>query len=471
MKTTERFSFNPRKINIKWKLTISAAVLILTFFLSYNLLQYFIIQNWGVNQEKQRIQKNMDEVFAYIKETNPQKNIAQNESYLDTLNEKYQMIRIVQKNNKPLFTISDEVPQSLVPPKHVNKEDLSEGTPEGERLLIYRKPINVNGFNGTIEIVRNMENFDSLIHLFFITMIIAGIGSIVISLFAGRLISFILLKPIKAIILTMKKIKEHGLTERVPIPPNHDEMTELGIMFNDLMNSLEKSFHQQQQFVADASHELKTPLSVIHGHLSLINRWGKEDPKVLERSLQLSLNETNRLIRLVSELLELSKAERNGQEKMIVEEIKLGPVLHDIIENFKIFRNDFTINLSSMVDETTTVRISKRHLEEILIILLDNSMKYSKEKKLIEIHVSKMNENLDIAVKDYGVGIPEEDLPFVLNRFYRVDKARSRKFGGNGLGLSIAKRLVEMYKGNIYLESVYGKWTEVTVVLPLNPKY
>ena len=92
-------------------------------------------------------------------------------------------------------------------------------------------------------------------------------------------------------------------------------MTELGVMFNGLMDNLEKSFQQQQQFVEDASHELKTPLSIIHGHLSLINRWGKDDPEVLERSIHLSLNETNRLIFLVSDLLDLSRSRRNRNQR------------------------------------------------------------------------------------------------------------------------------------------------------------
>ncbi|MGX2957893.1 HAMP domain-containing sensor histidine kinase [Peribacillus sp. JNUCC 23] len=457
----------PKNINIKWKLTLWAAFLMLFLFFSYNILQYFVIQNWVVNKEKQTIHKKMEEVTAYIQDSSFLGSVSDSEKYLDVLNEKYQLIRIVKKNNSPLFTISDEVPQSWVAPKNVTKEELVEISPKGDRLLIYRRPIEVNGFKGTVEIVRNLENFDSLINQIFMLVIVTGLVAMILSLLGGRLISFQLLKPINSMIRTMKRIKENGLEERVQINKQRDEMTELGIMFNELMDNLEKSFQQQQQFVEDASHELKTPLSIIHGHLSLINRWGKDNPAVLERSIHLSLNETNRLIYLVSELLTLSRAEESTTNTNSLEEVKIKEILVDIVENFKIINNDFEILSTIDISSDFTLKILKSHLEQIMIILLDNAIKYSANEKIIQIYVRNTGKQLTIEVKDYGVGIPKEELPFVSNRFYRVDKARSRKHGGNGLGLSIAKRLLDIYQGTIEMDSVYGKWTKVQITFTL----
>ncbi len=457
----------PKNINIKWKLTLWAAFLMLFLFFSYNILQYFVIQNWVVNKEKQTIHKKMEEVTAYIQDSSFLGSVSDSEQYLDVLNEKYQLIRIVKENNSPLFTISDEVPQSWVAPKYVTKEELVEISPKGDRLLIYRRPIEVNGFKGTVEIVRNLENFDSLISQIFMLVIVTGLVAMILSLLGGRLISFQLLKPINSMIRTMKRIKENGLEERVQINKQRDEMTELGIMFNELMDNLEKSFQQQQQFVEDASHELKTPLSIIHGHLSLINRWGKDSPTVLERSIHLSLNETNRLIYLVSELLTLSRAEESTTNTNSLEEVKIKEILVDIVENFKTINNDFEIFSTIDISSDFTLKILKSHLEQIMIILLDNAIKYSANKKVIQIYVRNADKQLTIEVKDYGVGIPKEELPFVSNRFYRVDKARSRKYGGNGLGLSIAKRLLDIYQGTIEMDSVYGKWTKVQIIFAL----
>ncbi|WP_419962491.1 HAMP domain-containing sensor histidine kinase [Psychrobacillus sp. BM2] len=416
----------PKHINIKWKLTLWAAFLMIFLFLSYNVLQYFVIQNWVVNQEKQTLQKKMEEVTAYIQNSSFKGNVSESEHYLDVLNEKYQLIRIVKEDNSPLFTISDEVPQSWVAPKNVTKEELVEFSPKGDRLLIFRRPIEVNGFKGTVEIVRNLENFDSLINQIFMLVIVTGLVAILLSLFGGRLISFQLLKPINSMIRTMRGIKENGLKERVQINKQRDEMTELGVMFNELMDNLEKSFQQQQQFVEDASHELKTPLSIIHGHLSLIKRWGKDDPKVLERSIDLSLNETNRLINLVSELLALSRVEEPTTTMNSSINVKVKESLVEIVENFQTVNNDFEISSTIDISTDFTLKILKSHLEQIMIILLDNAIKYSTNEKVIQINVRHTDKQLTIEVKDYGVGIPKEELSFVLNRFYRVDKARSR---------------------------------------------
>lgn len=459
-----------KNINIKWKLTLWSAFLMLFLFFSYNILQYFVIENWAINNEKQTIQKKMEEVTAYLHDYSFKKDINESEDYLDVLNEEYQMIRIVDQTGSPLFTISDEVPQNLVVPKYVTREELVELTPEEDRMLIYRAPIKVNGFVGTVEIVRNMEKFENLVDQIVILIVVTGVAAIFLSLLGGRLISYQLLKPVNSMLKTMKRIKENGLNERVPVKRNKDEMTELGTMFNELIDNLETSFHQQQQFIGDASHELKTPLSVIHGHLSLINRWGKDNPEVLERSLRLSLNETNRLIHLVSELLTLSRIEETNSMKGTMENIKVKSVIEDIVENFKVVSDGYQISSDLVISEDRTLNILKSHFEQIMIILLDNAIKYSKDEQVIQINAKEINQQLIIEVKDNGIGIEKEELEFVVNRLYRVDKARSRKQGGNGLGLSIAKGLLDMYEGSIEIDSVYGEWAKAKITFPIDDK-
>lgn len=463
----KRLNVIPTNINIKWKLTLWAAFLMIFLFLSYNILQYFVIQNWVITQERHTIQKKMDEVTAYLLESGPEKSVSESETYLDVLNEKYQMIRVVNEDDSILFTISDQVPENWVKPKQVSKEELVEISPHDDRILIYRKPVDIYGFQGTVEIVRNLENFDTLINQILMLIFVTGFVAIILSLFGGRLITLQLLRPINSMISTMRMIKENGLKERVPIKRQQDEMTELGMMFNELMDNLEKSFQQQQQFVEDASHELKTPLAVIHGHLSLIKRRGKEHPEVLERSIELSLNETNRLIHLVSDLLTLSRVEEYEPPLTMREEIRIKSTIESVVENFKVIRNDFQILYTVDMNNETTLNMLKRHFEQIIIILLDNAIKYSNHIKAIEINVKELDRSVKIEVTDFGIGISSEELPFVLNRFYRVDKARSRKDGGNGLGLSIAKKLIDMYDGEIEIDSEYGEWTKVTVTFPI----
>ncbi|KUP21746.1 ATP-binding protein [Paenibacillus sp. DMB5] len=465
MKKVNRLSL--RNMNIKWKLTLWAAVLMLLLFLSYNLLQFTVIQNWVNNHEKEIIRNNMDEVVAYLQDFEPGRDLTDSGDYLKILNERYQLIRIVDGNDVPILTISDKVPEHWVQPEYVTSEELLEISPGGDTLLIYRQPLEISGFSGSVEIVRNLENFESLINLITTLFIITGLVAIILSLIGGRLISFQLLNPINSMIRTMKRIRENGLKERVQISDQQDEMTELSLMFNELMDSLEQSFRQQQQFIEDASHELKTPLSIIHGHLSMIKRWGKDDPEVLNRSIQLSLNETNRLIQMVSELLILTRANHSAAiAEYSPENIRVKQVIGEIIENFKFVNPEFRMLTRLEISDDCVLPVQKNHFQQMMIIILDNAMKYTRDQKEIRVTASAESGRLTISVMDYGMGIPEDELYLVTNRFYRVDKARSRKHGGNGLGLAIAKRLMEGYDGELQIESMYGEWTRVTLRFP-----
>lgn len=174
-----------RNMNIKWKLTLWAAVLMLLLFLSYNLLQYTVIQNWVNNHEKEIIRNNMHEVVAYLQGFEPGSRITDSGDYLKILNERYQLIRIVDAKDAAILTISDKVPEHWVQPKYVTSEELLEISPGGDTLLIYRQPLEISGFTGSVEIVRNLENFESLINLITTLFIITGLVAIILSLIGG----------------------------------------------------------------------------------------------------------------------------------------------------------------------------------------------------------------------------------------------------------------------------------------------
>jgi len=457
-----------KTLNIKWKLTLWSAFHLILLFFFYNLLQFSILQGWVHNHEKDIIRKNMEEAVVYLHSIEASGKVTDSRYYLNVLNERHQLIRIVNERNVPVVTVTNKVDEDWVAPRYADMEPEEQTSPTGDTLLVYRQPIDFGSERFTVEIVRNMENFESLITLITSLLVATGLISIVLSLIGGRMIAYQLLNPINAMIRTMKGIREKGLKERVQIRNPQDELTELSTMFNELMDSLSKSFDQQQQFIEDASHELKTPLAIIHGHLSLIKRWGKDDPEVLERSIQLSLNETNRLIHMVSELLILTRAD--GADASVYGPpgpIKIRPAVEEIVENFQTLNPEFRISVQLELTGDFMLPVRKSHLQQLLIILFDNAIKHARESKEIRVAAEAENEVVKLSVKDYGAGIPQEDLPLVTNRFYRVDKARSRKEGGNGLGLSIAKRLLDDYGGRLEIDSVYGEWTEVTIHFPL----
>lgn len=275
-------------------------------------------------------------------------------------------------------------------------------------------------------------------------------------------------RPIKQMADTMKEITEDNLSEtrlNVNEKRQEDELTDLSIQINTLLDKMGRYVTQQKQFVEDVSHELRTPTAIVEGHLKLLNRWGKDDPQVLEESLVASLNEITRMKTLVQEMLDLSRAEQ-VQDHYQHETTEVRAVVTQIFHNFQILYPDFNFFFDDDLSEERVVKIYRNHLEQILVILLDNAVKYSSNRKEIHISISETLMKIQIAIQDFGEGMTLEDQKKVFNRFYRIDKARSREKGGHGLGLSIAKELLEGYKGDISVESALGHGSVFRIQLP-----
>ena len=456
-----------RNLPVKWKLTLWSSTLLFVLFSLYSIFQYVIIDHWTLDYEKKQINRQVTEIEAYFKNGNASfsaDTIENSKDFLSTINDKHQMIRILDAKGKILVTVSRDFNPNLVVPKYVNESETSMTRHYEDRIFVQRTPITTHTFTGTIEVGQNFEAFDHLMKLIFLVMIAAGIGGLLLSFLGGTILAKQLLLSVQAITDTMNKIKTNGLKERVPIHENNDEFAKLGLLFNELMDNLETSFVQQKQFVEDASHELRTPLAIIQGHLSMLNRWGKNDPAILQKSLDSSLKEVDRLNKLVSELLELSRAESEQMYSIAAEPVHADSVIEQVIQNFELLHADFHFDRQLHANHAC-VSIPASYLEQILVIIVDNAIKYTKEhEKYICLQSAVEEEKIKITITDRGVGIPESDLPYVLNRFYRVDKARSRKQGGNGLGLSIAKRLVEKYNGRIIIDSKEQEGSTVTLL-------
>lgn len=459
-----------KSLPIKWKITLWSSSFLFILFVSYNILQYIVVDHRALYFEKQNARHQLNEVLAFIQANNDPlslEQIKENKDYLSEMNENNQLIRILDQKGNIVISVSNESSESWPLPVVGKNKEYKVIKKKGDLFLVLHSPVATSRFHGTIEIVKDMEIVDDFMKNIFLIMIVASIGGLILSFLGGTILSKKLLSNVQVMTETMKKIKTNRLEERVPVNGTNDEFAQLGTLFNRFMDDLEESFIQQKQFVEDASHELRTPLSIIKGHLNLLDRWGKNDPKVLDKSLKSSLKEVDRLIKLVQELLELSRAENSTLDPTEMSTIHLNNVIQLVIKNFEVLHSDYTFYIENN-DENLYAAISARHLEQILIILLDNAVKYSKERKEITVTCSSENNKAYIKVIDYGIGIPEQDIPYVLNRFYRVDKARSRKQGGLGLGLAIAKRWVEKYDGTLNIESKEEEGTTIIITFPLN---
>ena len=320
---------------------------------------------------------------------------------------------------------------------------------------------------GHLQIINRMakltEMKKQLQKLYIQLLIMEALVAIGLAYFISRLIS----KPIEQIHDIIASINEDNIdSKRLIIPKKNDEFAVVSQQFNELLDKISFYISQQKHFVEDVSHELRTPVAIVEGHLKLLNRWGKDDPEVLEESLEASLAEIKRMKTLVQEMLDLSRAPQvREQYKDATTEVV--DTLTQIVANFKVLYPDFTFVLDIDLKADLLSPIYRNHFEQVIIILLDNAVKYSTNRKEIIVSLSTVADQVEIGIQDFGMGLSEEDKKKVFSRFYRVDKARSRERGGNGLGLSIAKELIEGYNGSISLTSHLDQGTVFKVKLPI----
>ncbi|KAA6447217.1 cell wall metabolism sensor histidine kinase WalK [Bacillus swezeyi] len=224
---------------------------------------------------------------------------------------------------------------------------------------------------------------------------------------------------------------------------------------------------ERREFVANVSHELRTPLTTMRSYLEALAEGAWEDPNIAPRFLNVTQNETERMIRLVNDLLQLSKFDSKDYQ-FNKEWIPFMRFFSLIIERFEMTKEQHVDFISHLPDRDLYVEIDPDKITQVLDNIISNALKYSPEGGHItfSVGVNEEEELLYISVKDEGVGIPRKDMDKIFERFYRVDKARTRKLGGTGLGLAIAKEMVQAHGGDIWADSIEGKGTTITFTLP-----
>lgn len=269
-------------------------------------------------------------------------------------------------------------------------------------------------------------------------------------------------KRIRKIMSSMRIIQEGNYSQKVKIGGN-DELTVLGKEFNDLMERLQTSEQKRHRFVSDASHELKTPLASIKLLTDSILQNDMDMDTVREFVGDIG-NEADRLNRMTAKLLSLTKID--GQELSDMEIIYMEPTILRVVRMLKPVANQANISINLHLDQDVPVLILEDDLYQIIFNLIENGIKYNTPGGKLDVSIMRKDDNAQLMISDTGVGIPEDALPHVFERFYRVDKARSRATGGSGLGLAIVRAIVNRNRGEISVNSTVGKGTTFTVSFP-----
>ncbi len=271
------------------------------------------------------------------------------------------------------------------------------------------------------------------------------------------------LGPIQKLTSAAENIQKGKLDQEVTVK-SRDEVGKLASAFNSMAKELRKQERLRKNMVSDVAHELRSPLTKSHGYLEAIKE-GAMEPN--DKMIDALYRNSKSLKRLVDDLHDLSQAEA-GQLDLEREPVLLDDVMTATRESIEFKLEEKDINLNVSFPDEILVYVDPGRIQQVIRNLIDNAITYSDEEGEIEITAETRDEEVKIGVKDNGLGIPENDVPHVFDRFYRVDSSRSRETGGSGLGLTIAKEIVEAHGGTIDVTSSEGEGTEFTFTLPLN---
>jgi two-component system OmpR family sensor kinase len=334
---------------------------------------------------------------------------------------------------------------------------------------------------GVIQITRTLRDVEVTLTRLRLVMIGIGSASVIVATIAGYLLARAALSPIGRLTRDARSIGEaRDFGRRVAVPrtvrASRDEVTRLAVTFNQMLGQLQAAYEEQEhtlasqrRFVADASHELRTPLATIRTNLELLQRAGDDLPAVdRDEAMADAIAEIERLSRLVGDLLTLARVD-SGLRLECTEEIAVERLVRDVYRQARLMALSREHTVVADPIEPATVLGNSDYLKELLLVLVDNAIQYTPDGGEIRLSVAREDDEAVIRVVDNGVGIAEEDLPHLFERFYRADHSRHRDAGtarGTGLGLSIAQWISDEHHGRIEVQSQPGKGTTFTLRLP-----
>jgi two-component system, OmpR family, sensor histidine kinase ArlS len=271
-----------------------------------------------------------------------------------------------------------------------------------------------------------------------------------------------LTKPLISMKEATKKLSKGDFSVILPAP-SHDELGELSHSIQTLATDLKFLKQERNEFLASISHELRTPLTYINGYADIAKRKGLDDTDRVQY-LDIIHEESGRVSRLLNELFDLAKLDQNTFS-IHKEKVDLCEFLQSVYEKILPAFNNKEIRLKLVCQKNIYIDLDSSRFEQVILNLLDNSLKYSNKNTTTYIRATEENETIQITIEDQGIGIPQEDVPYIFDRLYRVDKSRARATGGFGLGLAIVKQLVEAHGGKITVESQVGQRTSFKILI------
>jgi heavy metal sensor kinase len=392
-----------------------------------------------------------------------------NEHYAPELNNRF--VRVTRADGSALY-VSGKPKESRFDPSAisavgapVDRDFTREAHAPGGVLLIYTHPFTERtGQRFLIEVGAPYEQVEDVLYGLLLALALGLPLTVIVAISGGWLLMRQALNPVDEITRGAEQITSRNLSRRLPVARTGDELERLSAALNRMIERLEESFLYVSRFTADASHELRTPLTILRGELEAASVQPEIAPDLRE-TIESAQEETERLSRIVESLMAISRLDA-GEARMECDALDLAELAASTTEQMRLLAEDKEIALRCESEELVSIEGDRARLKQVIVNLVDNAIKYTPAGGLVGVKVCASNGRALLEVNDNGVGIPPEALPHIFERFYRVDKARSRQMGGAGLGLSIIKAIITAHGGQVRVESVEGRGSRFLVELP-----
>lgn len=445
-------------MKLKTKIRLFSSLFMLALIILVNTSIYFLFYKISADTELEQVKDQTNTIIETL-QANPE---IPNNQLLSAFLPENGIIRVVGEKGEeliPTITKREAFTELKYEFANYEKKEITKDEAGNHIAVVYKPIIWDTGEVVTLQVANYLLGLDDVMQTLLYVLIAASIIMLIPTIVAGNLLSRFILQPIQKLIDAMRvNMKEENWQTIDVQNKSKDELYDMEKTFNEMIEHLKGSFTKQEQFVSDASHELKTPISIIKSYAELLKRRGKSHPEVLDESIEAIYSETERMQQLVNQLLDLAK----NKQVFPFEKIDIVPIAKKV---FQVFKNAYDREINIDIDfPSIIVEGNSEQIEQVLYILLSNAITYSNDKILLRI--TEQNKIATISVIDKGPGISEEDQERIFDRFYRVDKARTRKTGGTGLGLPIAKEIAGAHGGTLTLTSKQGEGSIFSIEIP-----
>ncbi|MFB5676311.1 sensor histidine kinase [Paenibacillus terreus] len=453
-------------MRLRSKIHLYSSVLFTVLLIVMNLSIYYTFSSLSDSSQMQRAEAEGARIAAGMRQASGQIAV---EELLRAYVPVDGMLRLVRQQGKGPAPVTSPSASQLSRMEAVYNPNLSVKRIkfEGHSYILVSVPVIwTNGEIMNVQLTESMQAVMDTLAALRLVLIGVTAAALVPVLISSRVLARLIMQPIKGMTSTMKEIRRSGRFRRMELDTrSRDELVDMGVTFNEMIDLLQSNYEKQEKFVSNASHELKTPITIIESYASLLKRRGMERPELFQESVDAIHSEAVRMKEMTEQLLLLaSPKEQWNVTKGKIDLFRLAA------ESAKAFRNAYgrEVEVEAAGSRAAYAYSDEKKLKQLLFIFLDNARKYSEDQ--ITLTVGESDAERFIRITDRGVGIPKEHLTKVFDRFYRVDEARKRTSGGAGLGLALAAEIAEATDIRLELDSLEGVGTTAVIWIKASPE-